>query len=317
VKPPPSSASIRARGLVKSFGGVVAVDGLDLEAFPGRCLGLLGPNGAGKTTTIEMLEGLLEPDRGEIEILGLSWARDAMRIRESIGVQLQETLLPDKLRVAEVLRVFQSLYPAGRTVAEVLERIGLEEKRGAFTAELSGGQRQRLSLGCALVHRPRVLFLDEPTTGLDPQGRRRIWEVVEEFQEQGGTVLLTTHFMEEAERLADELMILDHGRCLQRGSPRELVASLGAESLLELVVASTDGGAPEPPQAALARLPEVLSVRCSQDRVQLGARSFERVLPPLLETLAAARLTLTDLEVRRPTLEDVFVSLTGRELREP
>ena len=316
-----TSESIKARGLVKAFGDLVAVDGLDFDATPGSCLGILGPNGAGKTTTIEMLEGLVRPDRGVIVLFGMTWEHDAERIRERIGVQLQETVLPEKLRVAEALRVFQSLYPTGRpnvrSVDEVLELVGLNEKRRDFVVELSGGQRQRLSLGCALVHRPDVLFLDEPTTGLDPQGRRRIWEIVDEFKRSGGTVFLTTHFMEEAERLADELLILDHGKCLMRGTPAQIVASLGAESILEIQLAATQGSAPlAVPEGDLEQLADVLSIQVGPESVRIGAASFERVLPAALEVLRKAQLTPTDLNVHRPTLEDVFVSLTGRELRD-
>ncbi len=315
MSPTTTTESIKARGLGKSFGDVVAVDGLDFDAVPGRCLGILGPNGAGKTTTIEMLEGLVRPDRGVIVLFGLTWEHDAEAIRRRIGVQLQETVLPEKLRVTEALRVFRSLYDErARSVDEVLELVGLEEKRGDYVASLSGGQRQRLSLGCALVHRPDVLFLDEPTTGLDPQGRRRIWEVVDEFKREGGTVFLTTHFMEEAERLADELLIIDHGKCLQHGTPAEIVDSLGAESILE--VRFGDGEAqPAVPEQALAALPDVQSVQTAEGRVRIGARSFERALPAALEVLSEAGLVPTDLNVHRPTLEDVFVSLTGRELR--
>ncbi len=312
---PTTSESIKARGLGKAFGDVVAVDGLDFDAVPGRCLGILGPNGAGKTTTIEMLEGLVRPDRGVIVLFGLTWEHDADRIRRRIGVQLQETVLPEKLRVAEALRVFRSLYDErARSVDEVLALVGLEEKRGDFVADLSGGQRQRLSLGCALVHRPDVLFLDEPTTGLDPQGRRRIWEVVDEFKRDGGTVFLTTHFMEEAERLADELLIIDHGKCLQHGTPAEIVDSLGAESILEVRLG--DDAPAEVPEEALAALPDVESVQVADGRVRIGARSFERALPAALEVLTGAGIVPTDLNVHRPTLEDVFVSLTGRELRD-
>ena len=311
-----SADSIRARGLVKSFGDVRAVDGLDLDVRPGRCLAILGPNGAGKTTTIEMLEGLVEPDEGETALFGLTWKRDARRIRERIGVQLQETLLPDKLRVTEVLRLFRSLYPSGRSVDEVLDLVGLVHKRRAMVVELSGGQRQRLSLGCALVHRPDALFLDEPTTGLDPAARRRVWELIAEFKRGGGTVLLTTHFMEEAALLADEVVILDRGACLMRGTPREIVDSLGAESILELEVSSADGGEPRLSEADLAGLPEVLSVRNAAGRWHVGARSFERVLPALSRTLAERDLEIVDLNVHRPSLEDVFLSLTGRELHD-
>ena len=318
-----ASRSIRVSGLVKRFGETVAVDGLDLEATPGTCLGILGPNGAGKTTTIEMLEGLESPDEGTIEILGLVYARDASEIRRRIGVQLQETLLPDRLRVAEVLRVFRSLYLGGlgslSTVEEMLEQSGLVEKRKALVAELSGGQRQRLSLGCALVHRPEILFLDEPTTGLDPAARREVWGVVEAFKAGGGTVILTTHFMEEAERLADQLLVLDHGRVLQRGTPAEIVASLGAENVLEVVLGGPDGaeidaGLDAGLEAMLADLPDVSSVARTGDRVRLGVAGFQRVLTALVPRLEERGLVIEDLGVHKPTLDDVFVSLTGREL---
>ena len=304
---------IWARGLAKAFGDVVAVDGIDLDAPPGACLALLGPNGAGKTTTIEMLEGLQQPDRGRVDVLGLRWDTDGERIRQRIGVQLQEAQLPDKLRVHEVLRVFRSLYPDGRTVAEMLDLIGLSEKRRALVSELSGGQRQRLSLACALIHRPEVLFLDEPTTGLDPQARHRVWELVEDFKRGGGTVLLTTHFMTEAERLADRVMVVDKGKVLAEGTPAELVASLGAESIVAIELGGAD---PAELATAVAALADVTSAEAREGRLRVGARGFERALPAVLELLAARGATVIDLGVHRPTLEDVFLSLTGRGLRD-
>ena len=328
-----ASRSIRASGLVKRFGDTVAVDGLDLSVTPGTCLGILGPNGAGKTTTIEMLEGLVVPDSGTVEILGLVYASDAAEIRQRIGVQLQETLLPDRLRVAEVLRVFRSLYLGGlgalSSVEEMLEQSGLGDKRSALVAQLSGGQRQRLSLGCALIHRPEILFLDEPTTGLDPTARREVWSVVEAFKAGGGTVILTTHFMEEAERLADQLLILDQGKVLQRGTPAEIVASLGAENVLDVTLRRAAGGQLDDAdlEGALADLPDVSSVvrpgHGTADgtggdgtgaRVRLGVTGFQRVLAALLPRLEQRGLVIEDLAVHKPTLDDVFVSLTGREL---
>jgi ABC-2 type transport system ATP-binding protein len=206
-------------GLVKRFGSLTAVDGLDLELARGICLALLGPNGAGKATTIEMLEGLTRPDAGEIEILGHSWDDDPMGIRERIGVQLQETRLQEKVTVFETLRLFRSFYQSGRDLAEVLDVVGLTDKRDARVETLSGGQHQRLSLACSLVSSPELLFLDEPTTGLDPQARRRVWEIVERFKASGGTVLLTTHYMEEAERLADDVVIIDAGKVIAKEPP--------------------------------------------------------------------------------------------------
>jgi ABC-2 type transport system ATP-binding protein len=309
-----SSRPIWARGVVKRFGDLVAVDGLDLEAAAGTCLGLLGPNGAGKTTTIEILEGLQRPDAGTVDVLGMSWLTQAQAIRARIGVQLQESELPDKLRVHEVLRVFRSLYPRGRSVDEMLALVGLSDKRKALVSELSGGQRQRLSLASALIHEPEVLFLDEPTSGLDPQGRRLVWAIVEDFKRAGGTVLLTTHFMDEAERLADRLLIIDHGRELCAGTPREIVGSLRAESVLELEL--TGDGAPERAAGALRALPDVRSVTAAAGRLSVALPGFERALPVVLAELGRLGLCVSDLRVHRPTLEDVFVSLTGRGLRE-
>jgi ABC-2 type transport system ATP-binding protein len=312
-----ASTPIWARGLVKTFGDVVAVDGIDLQAEPGTCLGLLGPNGAGKTTTIEMLEGLQRPDHGTINVLGMSWEQDAEAIQRRIGVQIQDSELPDKLRVHEVLRVFRSLYPGGGDIDGMLETIGLSDKRRALVSELSGGQRQRLSLACGLIHGPEVLFLDEPTTGLDPQGRRMIWELVEGFKERGGTVLLTTHFMEEAERLADRLLIIDDGKRLAEGTPREIVGSLQADSILEITLGAPDGAAAAEESVETVRgLDDVRSVQASDGRLRIGVESFERVLPEVVRHLSERGLAVADLGVHRPTLEDVFVSLTGRGLRD-
>ena len=233
--------AVEARGLRKRYDDVVAVDGIELQVSPGTCLGLLGPNGAGKTTTIEMLEGLKEPDEGSVSILGMDWRHSATAIRQAIGVQLQETTFQDKLTVFEVLRLFRSFYSKGLDLEHVLRQVGLVEKRGAMVSKLSGGQKQRLALGCALLSDPRVLFLDEPTTGLDPQARRRVWEIVEEFKSAGGTVVLTTHYMEEAERLADDLAIVDRGQVIARGSPEAIIASLEAESLVDFVPERSDG----------------------------------------------------------------------------
>jgi len=310
----PTEPAIRCAGLVKRYEDVVAVDGLDLVVPRGICLALLGPNGAGKTTTIEILEGLGEPDGGEVSVLGLDWRRDAQEIRRRIGAQLQETRFPDKLSVIEILRLFRSFFPEGREPEEVLEIVQLAEKRRAWTVKLSGGQRQRLALGCALVGRPEVLFLDEPTTGLDPQARRHVWEVVEGFKQGGGTVLLTTHYMEEAERLAEEVVILDHGRAIAQGSPRELVQSLAAESIVEFSVA--ESGSAAPAAEVLERLPGVHRVQRVNELVSLAVASTSQALPALLELLAREGCTLAELLTHQPTLEDVFVAKTGRHLRD-
>jgi ABC-2 type transport system ATP-binding protein len=227
-----SELAVRCDGLRKTYGKVVAVDGLSLHVRRGECFGLLGPNGAGKTTTIEILEGLLEPDAGDVEVLGLRWKRDGAELRQRLGIQLQETQLPDKLTVEETLRLFRSFYPAGRTVDELIAIVELEGKRTSRVAKLSGGQRQRLSLACALAGNPDLLFLDEPTTGLDPQSRRQLWELLEKFRTLGGTILMTTHYMDEAQVLCDRVAVVDHGRLIALGTPRELIAALGAPKVV-------------------------------------------------------------------------------------
>ncbi len=310
-----TGAAIAVRGLVKRYGELVAVGGIGFEVHRGACLGLLGPNGAGKTTTIEILEGLTRPDAGEIEVLGLRWKEHARAIRERIGVQLQETVLSGKLTVRETLAMFRSFYERPRSIDEVLALVGMEEKRQAKLDALSGGQKQRLSLGCALIGAPEVLFLDEPTTGLDPQARRRLWEIIEEFKRGGGTVLLTTHYMEEAERLADDLVILDHGRILARGSPAAIVGSLQAEHIVELRFPEDDGFTP-PPIDLFQGIDGVLSVKSEGNGLWLSVRRTQESIGLLLAALEREHVTLADLRTHRPTLEDVFVSLTGKHLRD-
>ncbi|MCL4814841.1 MAG: ABC transporter ATP-binding protein [Vicinamibacteraceae bacterium] len=215
------------RGLVKRYEEVVAVDGLDLEVHRGECFGMLGPNGAGKTTTIEILEGILAPDAGEVSVLGLRWADHERELRQRLGVQLQETLLSEKLTVYETVRLFRSFYREGRSIDEVLGLVELESKRQARVGKLSGGQKQRLAVACAIVGHPDLLFLDEPTTGLDPQSRRQLWDLLARFRTGGGTILLTTHYMEEAATLCDRVAIVDRGRVIALGTPDSLIASLG------------------------------------------------------------------------------------------
>jgi ABC-2 type transport system ATP-binding protein len=224
--------ALRCHALEKRYGDVVAVNGLSLEVQRGECFGLLGPNGAGKTTTIEILEGLLTPDAGEVEVLGLRWQTDAQELRERLGVQLQDTQLPEKLSVDEILEVFRSFYTHGSSVDELVRIVGLESKRTSWVSKLSGGQKQRLSIACALAGDPDLLFLDEPTTGLDPQSRRQLWGILEQFKRGGGTVLLTTHYMDEAEALCDRVAIVDHGRVISVGTPKELIATLAAPKVV-------------------------------------------------------------------------------------
>jgi len=302
------------RGLRKRYDDVVAVAELDLEVMTGECFGLLGPNGAGKTTTIEMLEGLTLPDGGELVVLGSGWdgRRGRRALQQRLGIQLQETQLAEKLTVAETLGLFRSFYRRSHDVAEVLRRVALEDKANAWVGKLSGGQKQRLSVACALIGDPELLFLDEPTTGLDPQSRRQLWDIVADFRHDGGTVLLTTHYMEEAERLCERVAIMDRGRIIALGSPRELIASLGAEHVVEFAL--TDHA--RIPQGEFAALPAVRAVRSIGERVALTVERVHEALPALLALVARSGVELADLETHHATLEDVFVALTGRQLRD-
>jgi ABC-2 type transport system ATP-binding protein len=303
--------AIRTKGLVKRYAAeVLAVDGLDLEVRAGECFGLLGPNGAGKTTTIEILEGLLAPTGGEVEVLGRSWAKDEHALRERIGITLQQTHLPERLTVEELLAMFRSFFRNGRSVDEALALVSLEEKRGAWFDKLSGGQKQRVAVACALVGDPELLFLDEPTTGLDPQSRRQLWDVVAALKAQGRTVLLTTHYMDEAERLCDRVAIVDRGKVIALGTPRELISAHAGQETVEL---ATEGALDE---AALAKLPGVLGVRKQGDGWALTIERLHVVLPALQELTARSGATLARLSTHRSTLEDVFVNLTGRTLRD-
>src|SRR5262245_49503876 len=224
--------AVRCNGLVKRYDKVVAVDGLDLEVIAGECFGLLGPNGAGTTTNVEIIQGIIKPDAGTVEVLGMQWTGHEAELRQRMGTALQETKLPDKLSVLETIELFRSFYRKSVPAEDVLSQVQLQEKRDTWVNKLSGGQRQRLAVACALVCDPDILFLDEPTTGLDPQSRRQMWDVIERFRSRGGTVLLTTHYMEEAEQLCDRVAVVDHGKVIALGSPRELIESLGVEHLV-------------------------------------------------------------------------------------
>ena len=311
--PTARGTALRVEGLRKSYGDVVAVDGLDLAVGTGECFGLLGPNGAGKTTTIEICEGLTEPDAGEVEVLGRRWTHDGRALRERLGIQLQDTQLADKLTVEETVRLFRSFYARGRDVRSVIDIVQLGEKRRARVGKLSGGQRQRLALACAIVGDPELLFLDEPTTGLDPQSRRQLWDLIVELKASGCTILLTTHYMDEAERLCDRVAIVDHGRVIALGSPRELIASLGAEHVVEFTTPS----AAEPLTAEdLLALAGVTAARLHDGRGALEVRELAHAVPALLAELERRGLALGELATHSATLEDVFVSLTGRQLRD-
>ena len=311
--------SVRCQGLVKRYGDVTAVDGLDLEVRAGECFGLLGPNGAGKTTTVEILEGLVEPTAGTVEILGRRWETDEVWLRARLGVSLQETFLSDRLTVIEIVTLFRSFYARGRNVADAIALVALGEKLHARYGTLSGGQKQRLAVACALVGDPKLLFLDEPTTGLDPQSRRMLWDVVLAFKKEGGSVVLTTHYMDEAQRLCDRVGVVDHGKMIALGTPQALIDSLGGNQIVEISVAE---GAAEVAEVlvdlaeALRTAGGVQNARSQNGRVVLTVTELHVALPGVLQQLEARGLELTNLSTHQATLEDVFVTLTGRALRE-
>jgi ABC-2 type transport system ATP-binding protein len=305
----PASA-LRVTDLRKAYKDVVAVDGLDLEVRAGECFGLLGPNGAGKTTTIEICEGLTRQDAGEVVLLGMRWASEAAELRQTLGIQLQETQLAEKLTVSETIRLFRSFYRQGPGVPAIIAAAQLEEKQHSRVGELSGGQKQRLALACAMVGDPQFLFLDEPTTGLDPQARRQVWDLVEGFKRTGRTILLTTHYMDEAEKLCDRVAIVDHGKVIALGTPRELIASIGVEHVVEFTA-----GTPMD-LASVRGIDGVRSARAQNGRVLLQVTALHRAVPALLGELARQGAPLTELRTHSATLEDVFVALTGRHLRD-
>jgi ABC-2 type transport system ATP-binding protein len=306
------ATALAIRDLSKSYGDVRAVSHLDLEVRLGECFGLLGPNGAGKTTTIEICEGLTPADSGDVELLGMRWSTHEHELRNVLGIQLQETQLSDKLTVAETVRLFRSFYAKGLGIDEVIALVQLEEKTNARVGTLSGGQKQRLAVACALVGDPRVLFLDEPTTGLDPQSRRQLWDLIERFRADSRTVVLTTHYMDEAERLCDRVAIVDHGQVIALDTPRALIASLGAE---HVVTFTTDGESPLD-DALLRTVDGVTAVRREGASIQLTSMELRRTMPSLLSLVEQHRKRLTELSTHSATLEDVFVSLTGRHLRD-
>ena len=306
------SVAIQCRGLRKTYDGKVeAVRGLDLTIETGECFGLLGPNGAGKTTTIEILEGLLQPTSGDVQILGRTWNSHQRELREDIGISLQETRLSDKLTVRETLMLFASFYKHPVSVESVLEELSLEEKADTWVGKLSGGQKQRLAVATALVSNPKILFLDEPTTGLDPQSRRQLWDIVRQFQQRNGTVLLTTHYMDEAERLCDRLAIIDHGQIIAAGTPAELIERLTGHHVVEFAISGDGAG-----EAAWNKLPGVQSVRTEDGLFSLQVNEPHETIPALLAEVQRQRAQLAHLTTRQASLEDVFVQLTGRHLRE-
>jgi len=300
---------------VKRYGDVEAVRGLDLVVESGECFGMLGPNGAGKTTTIEILEGLLDPTSGDVRLFGRTWRDDEARLRERIGITLQDTRLTDKLTVEETLRLFRSFYPRGPSADDLLRQVQLEEKRRARYETLSGGQKQRVAVACALAGAPDLLFLDEPTTGLDPQSRRSLWDLVLAFKAGGGSVLLTTHYMDEAERLCDRVGVIDHGKMIALGTPKKLIDSLGGSQIVELSLSADESVQPDIAKEC-AELSGIVSGRFSTGRVILTVDQLHVALPAVLELLRSKSIELTNLSTHHATLEDVFVTLTGRALRE-
>jgi ABC-2 type transport system ATP-binding protein len=308
-----SKSALHVRQLRKAYKDVLAVNGLDLDVQAGECFGLLGPNGAGKTTTVEICEGLTEPDSGEVEVLGRRWSSDAMQLRQRLGIQLQDTQLSEKLTVHETVRLFRSFFRQGADASEVIARVQLEEKQNSRVGDLSGGQKQRLALACALVGDPDFLFLDEPTTGLDPQARRQLWDLIEEFKQSGRTILLTTHYMDEAERLCDRVAIMDHGKVIALGTPRELIALNCAEQMVEFTAGSVSHALDVP---ALRRIQGVREVRTENGAVLLQVTELHTSVPALLTELTRQNVPLTELRTHSATLEDVFVTLTGRHLRD-
>jgi ABC-2 type transport system ATP-binding protein len=320
----PDSPALKCCNLRKEYEGrggflrkrtpsVVAVDHLNLTIRRGECFGLLGPNGSGKTTTVEMLEGLLEPTAGQVELLGLSWQGNERQLRERVGVALQETHLPEKLTVEETLTLFRSFYPKPRPLTDLLDEVELGEKRQSFVGKLSGGQRQRLAIACSLVGEPEVLFLDEPTTGLDPQSRRQIWGLVSSYRSRGGTIIITTHYMEEAERLCDRVAIVDHGKLVREGAPDVLIATLPAPHVIELEV-EPKGSIGLDEWRMLAPVREAhLS---GEGGFSLAVNDPEHGIPTIIDLVEKKGLKLIRLSTRKASLEDVFVALTGRHLRD-
>jgi ABC-2 type transport system ATP-binding protein len=301
---------IRVRGLTKRYGDVQAVAGIDFEVAAGQIFGLLGPNGAGKTTTVEILEGLRAPDGGEVSVLGIDVTRSADALKPRIGVSLQTAAMYPKLTVTEVLDLFRSFYSHSRPTAELIDALGLGERRNAETKALSGGQRQRLAVALALVNDPELVFLDEPTTGLDPAARRSLWDLIRGLKADGRSVLLTTHYMEEAEVLCDRLAIMDHGRILEMGTVDELISKRFHERAVRFDrlegLSATD----------LGSLPAVISVKDDGDATLLYTTDVGATIGALLSLAEARALEPQNLAIRRPSLEDVFLDLTGRALRD-
>jgi ABC-2 type transport system ATP-binding protein len=305
-----NGVALLARDLKKQYKDVVAVGGVDLDVRKGECFGLLGPNGAGKTTTIEICEGLVAADAGQLEVLGLRWTDHARELRQRLGVQLQDAQFSERLTVAETIRLFRSFYERGPRVEDLQALVGLTEKCGSRVGNLSGGQKQRLALACALAGDPDLLFLDEPTTGLDPHARRQLWDLMAQFKLGGRTIVLTTHYMDEAERLCDRVAIMDRGKLIALGTPRELIATIGASHIIEF------SSEKEADIRALPEIPGIQEIRRENGEIRVLAAELHESVPALLRELSRQEVALTSLRTRSAALEDVFVTLTGRRLRD-
>jgi ABC-2 type transport system ATP-binding protein len=306
---------IEVHNLRKVYETVIAVDGVSFEVAPGEIFGMVGPNGAGKTTTIECIEGLRRPDDGSVRLLGLDPLAQRQAVVQRIGVQLQESTLPPRLRAGEALALFGSFYQRQADAEELLELLGLAEKRSAAFAKLSGGQKQRLFIALALINQPEVVFFDELTTGLDPQARRAMWNLVRQIRDRGCTVVLTTHFMEEAERLVDRVAIVDHGRIVALDTPEALIRSLGVEKRLVFTLPETLPGQQAPPAPSLANLAQVSRVERSNGNMVVYGHG-DRFVSSVVSALEDGGVPFLDLRTEQPNLEDVFLALTGREMRE-
>jgi len=306
-----AEARVIARKLIKRYGSLTAVDGVDVTVHAGEIFGLLGPNGAGKTTAIEIMEGLRKPDAGTCTICGFDSMAQAAEVRGRIGLTLQAVSLPDTARVGEIVQLYASLYTNPARPGDLLRQFNLVEKARSSCKSLSGGQRQRLSLALALVGRPEVVFLDEPTTGLDPQARHSLWDVILSLRAEGRAIIMSTHYMEEAEKLCDRVAIMDHGRILAEGTPRELIREYGPEAAIELDVNGNPVNLAE-----LSRLDGVTGVQTEEHQVVLQTANTPSTLMALAEYAQHHSLPLGDLKTRSATMEDVFIALTGRRLRD-
>lgn len=306
-----SQAKVTARGLSKRYGDVVAVQRVDLEVYAGEIVGIVGPNGAGKTTTLEMMEGLRKPDAGTCTVCGFDSIRQSRQVRERIGLTLQQAAFPDGLRVIELMQLYASFYPNPVPIGDLLHQFALEDKARSFTHQLSGGQKQRLALALALLGRPEVVFLDEPTTGLDPQARRQLWDAILRLKEEGRAVILSTHYMDEVEQICDRVAIMDHGQILASGRPRDLVDAYGPESVIEVEFSGRQVDV-----VPFSRLDGATGIKVEESRIYVQTHHTAKTLMALALHADRNALPIKDLRTRVASMDDVFIALTGRSVRE-